>query len=61
MDGGGRSPRRAPLFADAVVLAAGVPVGRRAAGPPLLPAMGHGVALGARLRIRVGRAGGRRR
>lgn len=45
-DGGGwRSPWRAPLLADAVVLAAGVTIGRRPTGPSLLPAVGHGVPL----------------
>lgn len=46
--GGWRSPRRAPLLAGAVVLAAGVSVGGHPAGAPLLPAMRHGAGLRAR-------------
>ena len=50
-EAGRRSPWRAPLLADAVVLAAGVSVGRHAAGASLLPAVRGSVALGARLRL----------
>lgn len=50
---GRRSPRRAPLLADAVILAARVSVGRRATGASLLPSVRHGVALRARPRVRV--------
>lgn len=48
---GRRSPRRAPLLADAVILAARVSVGRRATGASLLPSVRHGVALRARPRL----------
>lgn len=43
------SPGRTALFAHAVVLARDVTVSHQATGFPLLPAMGRGVALGARV------------
>lgn len=45
------SPRRTALFAHAVVLARDVAVSHQATGSPLLPAMGHGVTLRARVSL----------